>query len=75
MILAHYTSSDSSSVALVLGLALLVLGVRGLLRDRGREHGRGHEHEHEHAGARRPLIQLVAGAVLLAGGIAIGWIH
>jgi hypothetical protein len=59
VILAHFTSNDSSSFALVVGLALLVLGIRGAFRTRN----------------RRVLTQLVAGALLLAGGVALGWVH
>ena len=64
MILAHFTASDSASTLLVLGIGLLVFGARWRWSGPS-EPGR----------RRRGLHLLGLGAMLLAGGLVVGFTH
>ena len=62
MILAHFTANDTTSVSLVLGMALVVWGLRTLVRG--------------DAAVRAWGVRFVAvGAVLLAVGVAAAFLH
>jgi hypothetical protein len=61
VILAHYTANDSSSATIVFGLAMFVLGIRGLVRSPLRR--------------RRAVLQVIGSIALVAAGVVIGWVH
>jgi LPXTG-motif cell wall-anchored protein len=63
VILAHFTGGDTSSVALIVGLALVVAGARMLRRGV------------EGSSRRRAGRMLVLGLGVLAAGLVSGFVH